>query len=187
MRNLTLAAVSLLLLVGFSACGGASPNLEPVASPESGAVIGSIKVPGGINNVSLLELGKVYAGPFAPPPRGHVYTNGMFVFENLKPGTYFIDAFLSGRNRYSLVTARNTAEAEKWVKKYGFEVKPGAIHYYGSLEVTSETGPGFFTAGKFALRRTGRPSEKEILQELMQFTAGSGWEKKFQQRLRRLK
>jgi hypothetical protein len=178
--RLILAAIFAVILAG---CG--SMAVRPVAGPEKAALYGNIKLPeGNITNVMLYKVGVVYAPPFKSPPKGHVYTNGNFLFENLAPGKYFLVGFMSGRNAFYF--NYRGLEKEEFIKEVAIDVKPGSVVYAGSYAVTG-IDHNFIKSDTFEIKRTDKPSRKTILRHLAQAAAGTGWDARFEQSIKNKK
>jgi hypothetical protein len=168
------AAVALLLL---SACVIARPRNDtgPIrdrAGPDEGMIIGHLRFPGHeIQGIRIYEEGTSSYGMESRAQRAHVFPDGDFVFENLKPASYRILCFYSGGITYAVMNYRTKDDPG-----YRHEVKPGAITYVGSLVVGE-------TATDLTLSRVERPRPQEILERLLPRTAGTSWERTVQERL----
>lgn len=173
--------ILLSLTLMFTGCGPAP--VRQYDSENNAFAFGNITLPddaGVINGVMLYELGEIYAPPFKSPPRSHTYTNGNFMFENLKPGQYFIAGFISGRDQYFF--NYSGLSKEEIYEKVAINVKPNALTYIGSYKVTG-IDRNFIKSDTFDIEQVADPSEKEILDHLHKATEGTGWDQKIAQRL----
>jgi len=168
---LAIAAVMLIVM----GCSGVTP-IHQVANSEAAAVYGNITLPAGnITNVMLYRVGVVYAPPFKSPPKGHIYTNGNFFFENLEPGKYFLVGFMSGQDAFYF-NYRGLSE-EEFIKKAALDVEPGSVTYVGSYRVTG-IDRNFIKSDTFDIKRAKTPSKATILKHLKEATAGTGWDQR---------
>lgn len=173
-----------LFIMFFSAFLGAcgSMAVRPVSSPEMAAAYGNITLPeGNITNVMLYKVGEVYAPPFKSPPKGHIYTNGNFFFENLQPGKYFLMGFMSGQNAFYF--NYRGVEKEEFIHEVAIDIKPGSTTYVGSYEVTG-IDRNFFKSDTFDIKRSDKPGRNTILAHLKEAAAGTGWDKRFEQAMK---
>ncbi len=174
----------LLFIMFFSAFLGACGPMavRPVSSPEMAAAYGNITLPeGNITNVMLYKVGEVYAPPFKSPPKGHIYTNGNFFFENLQPGKYFLMGFMSGQKAFYF--NYRGVEKEKFIHEVAIDIKPGSTTYVGSYEVTG-IDRNFFKSDTFDIRRSDKPGRNTILAHLKEAAAGTGWDERFEQAMK---
>ena len=157
--------------------GCASTPVQPVTSSDKAAAYGNITLPeGNITNVMLFKVGEVYAPPFKSPPKGHIYTNGNFLFENLEPGKYFLVGFMSGQNAFYF--NYRGLEKEEFIKKVAIDVKPGSVTYMGSFKVTG-IDRHLLKTDTFDIERSSSPGKNVILEHLKMAAAGTGWDKRF--------
>jgi len=162
-------ATFLVLPFAFG-CRGTS--VKAPTSPESACVFGNILVDEQYvpDAVVMHEVGEVYAPPFASPPTAHTFTNGDFFFENVKPGRYYLARIKLG-NELHTVAATSEAELGPMV----FEVAPGAVHYAGSLRMTTGGAPAL-GAGSSNIQRAAQPDPRTILENLLPHLAKTGWD-----------
>jgi hypothetical protein len=134
-----------------------------------GMIVGNLRYPGHeIQGVVLYEDG---TSVWAMEPRGphaHVFPNGDFVFENLKPVPYRLLCYYSGGTTYALLT-----RATKDDPRFRFEVHPGKVTYVGS----------YVTDDGVNISRTDRPSLNEILAGVLPRTTGTYWESSIREHL----
>jgi len=109
-----------------------------------------------------------------------VYKTGTFLAENIKPGKYKFQGFHTERSDYYM------GEGNEYI----FTVKPGQLYYLGSFKYSSVKSSRlklfFLGEGKFALEQVLKPNESDLLQEMLQYTKGTTWEKKILTRKNKL-
>lgn len=173
MRSHALLVASIASLAG---CVIARPMNEtgPMrdrTDPGQGMIVGHLRYPGHvIHGVRLYEEGTSYFGMEPRSPRAHVFPNGDFVFENVKPGAYRLLCFYSGSITYALMTHETKDDP-----RHLYQVRPGEITYVGSY-VTED---GQFIAPAL------RPEFAEILGGLLPLVRGTFWEGAVRSRLNR--
>jgi len=182
MERFLTTACTILLVALLTGCFGAAP-IKPVSGPESSAAYGNITLPDNkvVTRVIMYKVGEVYAPPFKSPPQSHTYNNGNFFFENLKPGKYYLASFMSGNVAFYF-NFRGVKE-EEFLKEVAIEIKPGTVNYLGSYEVTG-IERNFFASDTFDIRRSKKPGKKTILKHLKEAAKGTGWDKRFAQKLK---
>ncbi|MGB8930568.1 MAG: hypothetical protein WCC48_04865 [Anaeromyxobacteraceae bacterium] len=171
MRRHILAGLALSISAG---CIIARPmnDVGPIrdrTDAGQGMIVGHLVYPGHeIQGILLYEDGTSYFGMEPRAPRAHVYPNGDFVFEGLKPVAYRILLFYSGGITYAVMTHETKDDPG-----HRYEVRPGAITYVGS-----------YVFGDYQIiSRVERPGLREILQGLLPLTRGTYWEGAIRQRL----
>jgi len=173
-QRLTMLVIAMAVVM-MAGCSGVAP-IKPAANSEAAAAYGNITLPQGhITNVMLYKVGVVYAPPFKSPPKGHIYVNGNFFFENLEPGKYFLVGFMSGQDAFYF--NYQGIEKEEFIKKVAVDIKPGSIAYLGSYEVTG-IDRHFIKSDTFDIKRTNTPSKTSILKHLKEAAAGTGWDQR---------
>lgn len=172
-------AVQLLAACSVLSRGDAPP--QDMKSPDSAFVYGYVEADNdAIVQVDFVEFAKVYVPPFKSPPRVMVFDNGVFMAENIKPGSYVIAGFRSERNNYNL------ARSKRQSYQHIFRIQPGDMHYLGSynLHVTQR---GKIAFGDFKVTELQRPGEREVLMRLYDATEGTAWQDKIARRLKELR
>jgi len=168
-----------LLVSGLIACSKPAPP-DDVHSKKYGMIYGSVLANEKITAVDFFEYGKTYVRFFTKIPRLLVYENGTFMAENLKPGKYVIAGFRAGKkNHFNLV--RSEQQAYQRV----IHVKPGELKYVGSYQI-HVTKSRLLGKGKFEIEEILRPGERQVLRNLQVVTAGTGWQKMIERRLKEL-
>ena len=125
---------------------------------------------------------KIRMGSVLSDLKVRVYTNGTYFVENVKPGDYFVHAFYGPNAIYSLWNWDNRKEIEKAV----FTVGKGEIVALNTLKYSIEKKKGFFSSEKFGLVPSEKPTQIEIVKNLIEFTKGTTWETKLSMHLERL-
>lgn len=171
--------LAVALLVGCSSLGPVSD----IKDAESALIFGHIDLTDvgyNLENVNVLKYKKIYygggTGAIGEPLR--VYSNGSFFVENLDPGQYLLGGFTAGN-----ILHWNSKSTEKDV----FTIKSGQIYYLGTFKYVTGKKAGFMSQGTFSLARSKTPSERELLQWLIEMTKGTTWEAKVRARLSKLK
>ena len=179
-RSVFSMAIITMVVILLAGCGAAP--IRAVSGPESAAAYGNITLPEGvITNVMLYKVGEVYAPPFKSPPKSHTYTNGNFFFENLESGQYFLMGFMSGQEAFYF-NYRGISK-EEFIKEVAITIRPGAVTYLGSFEVTG-IDRNFIRSDTFDIKRSTKPSKKTILTHLIEAAAGTGWDERFTQAMK---
>ena len=166
-------AIAITILTG---CMGPAP-IRPATSPDASVAYGNISLPDKhITNVMLYKVGEIYAPPFKSPPRGHIYTNGNFFFENLEPGQYYLMGFMSGQDAFYF--NYQGIKKEDFIKKVAIDIKPGVVTYLGSYKVTG-IERNFLKSDTFDIKPSETPTRSNILLHLKEAAKGTGWDKRF--------
>ena len=173
----------IITLQALVACGVASRLSTPpqeIKSADSAIVYGYVEADNDIiEQVDFVEYGKVYVSPFKFPPRVLVFDNGMFMAENIKPGTYVIASFRSEHNFYNL-----TRSQRQFYQRI-FRIEPGEVQYLGSFNLHI-TKKGRIDFGDFKVTEIQRPGERDVLKHLFHVTEGTAWQNKIARRLKEL-
>ncbi len=133
-----------------------------------------------IERVDIVEFGRIYIPPFTSPPRVLVYDNGIFMAENIKPGSYVISGFRSDRNHYNL------SRSKRQTYQRIFRVQPGEMEYMGAFNLRV-TKKGKINFGDFKVSELRRPQERDVLKHLYHITEGTVWQDKIARRLKALR
>lgn len=182
MKMYNALTIAVIFLALTSACVPRMPSdraVRPMISEKYGAIVGSIAVPGGINDILLKRYGKPHAPPSTRGAHGHVDDLGNVFFANLGPGTYYMQGFYSGRMFHPLVNNK------KEVLNSLITVKAGEITYFGSY-VVEYLKTGFFEGAKFTIKPVAEPDEADVLTALGPMLKNRGWDRVVETRLRQL-
>lgn len=115
------------------------------------------------------------------------YDNGLFIADRVIPGQYWLMNFsikklgFQLRQEPTICTITNKpAEADM------FTVNQGDIYFFGTYKYQVVKKAGMFSRGQYTLEKADSPSEKELLQMVLEKLQGSKWEAKIQERLANL-
>lgn len=167
-----------LLLAG---CG--SRVFTRSVQDENALVFGYLDLsdaPGKLNSVVI----KLVKPASDKPYYGFNIDDGMFFRTELPTGSYKFTSFGSfksfGNTQYTFnLPPQGRGEMDPVVNK-------GGIHYVGSYKY-KKVKTGFFEQGKFDLERVSKPTEKELLIQLLKKAKHPDWQAAIQKRLDQLK
>ncbi|MFL6713968.1 MAG: hypothetical protein ACJ8LN_13755 [Sulfurifustis sp.] len=109
--------------------------------------------------------------------RVHLYNNGTFFADDLKPGKYGVAAIFSGKMMLTL-------PAEQ---KMEVTVQPGQISYVGTYKVKIEEGKIFSRTAGTIVRTDRNPNERQLLEEVRELVKDTAWRPKIEKRIAQLK
>lgn len=176
-KEIPLMLVALSLLVG---CGD-RPFIKPEANDES-MIIGYIDMadaPGSFNGVHVKRIQPVSKTPYY----NFWIDGGMFYRSPVAPGVYKMDSF-SSYSRWS-----NTNYTLNFPKSGRSEMdlkitKPG-VYYVGSWKY-AKVKTGFFEHGKFDLIRIEKPTELDLLKQVLPKAKDPYWVNMINKRIKEL-
>lgn len=180
MMNRRFVWFCLVLFVWGLGCAAPRPRDWPVLdqrSPSRGLIFGSIRFSNPDLSVTYFSLELPYK--FYLTRRGekvHLREDGFFFVENLQPGTYRITAVFSGKEGFFF--------PEEEMPE--FTVEKDNVSFAGSYEVTALRGGPTLKAGLLSAR-VSVPTERELLEALLEETRGTVWREKAKKRLEKLK
>lgn len=163
--------------VGFAliVAGTADAKEKPVAvKPGTGLAFGFFDFSEsevGVDAVHLIRIKpakfKIIGFGVQPWASGTItYTDGSFFSPNLKPGTYVVAGFRSGRTYVTFEDA---------IQSNSFEVVPGEVVYAGSYKTVADNG-GLFRRPKGSFEREDSlADEVALLRWLSDLLGDSGW------------
>ena len=152
-------------------------------------VFGYIDTGDAESDVEWAHLKQLEPRVFDPDKPTHAHAD-VFYVENLLTGKYRLESF--GGNTLSFFH-RGYALATHSID-YNMNIddpvlirikKPG-VHFMGSYKFI-EVERGFFEDDQFTLKRIAKPTEKEVLARIVEFTKGTRWEPMLRKRLKRLR
>ena len=150
-RTTPLARVASLSFaaLAFSACAAATTSTGSgaagVDTERRALVYGHIDAPKRVQTVELAKVGSPRR------PRGHVFDNGDFYFEDLAPGDYLLLRFLAGGEWYDLRSWNRESN-----RRFLVQTTAGGMHYAGSWRVTARaTSPGTPAPSGISWKRCG--------------------------------
>jgi len=124
---------SLLTLIGLTASAAAQDmtmnDNMPIRDPGNATITGRVMLPSGVTNSSHLKI--ILSNSQAPITTLYSNKNGEFSFDNLRAGTYYVEAFADDTLYEPL--------------KQQVHIKPGAPVYL-TLYLTEKNGPGAKTS-----------------------------------------
>lgn len=103
--------------------------------------------------------------------------DGMFYLNSFKLGSYQLEAF--GNAKFILYFPRQDAD------KARFKIEKSGLYYLGSYKI-NRTKDGIFSASKFDIQTTTKPTEKELLERILKLTESKPWEDRIRKRLQEL-
>jgi hypothetical protein len=177
MKRLCFVWLGLAVALGLSACSGAVVP-EPIG-PNDSIVYGHIDMsdaPVGLQWVSIRQ----YTPPTDSPYWSAGVRDGTFWQWYLKPGAYGVESFGgSGYNsQYSFNMPRQAGTMRLIIKEPG-------IYFLGSYKY-KPIKTGFFEQGKYDLEQVKKPTEAEVIQQLLPLVKGTTVEPKLQKRLKEI-
>lgn len=115
---------------------------------------------------------------------------GLFYLENLPVGSYKITT-LGGpekglSNSFYDWDLPQTSEDEAF-KRMEIRAKKPGLYFVGSYAINKIKDGGFFGSDKYETIATTEVSEKQALEKLLVYAAGTGWDKTIKARLKQLK
>lgn len=134
-----------------------------------------------IDNISFIKYPPRLSGFMGFPHDINIYfihKSGYYIADQVKPGQYWLMGFYTrpiGLQFQNKVT--NCQVTYKPTEADVFTVKEGDIYYYGTYKYRVAE------KGQFALEKVDTPSEKELLQNILESMKGTKWEAKIQERL----
>lgn len=113
-----------------------------------------------------------------------IYENGLFIGDRVKPGQYWLMAFhakeygvkIRDEITYCQVNYNPTEEDT-------FTVQAGDLYYFGTYKYIEVKKGTSLSKGEFILEKAETPSEKELLEVVLEKLKGSKWEEKIRERL----
>ena len=154
----TFGAISLLLFLG--AC--ATPQVDPNDTTRS-VVYGYIdmdEAPSSVDWVFIMDYNSDEQG-FTTSVE-----DGIFYHVGIPPGPYQVDSF--GRNtRWWSNTSYTYEFGSDGRNQTAVRIKRPGIYYMGAYKYVP-VDTGWFEPGKFEMKKTSRPSEREILEKVLE-------------------
>lgn len=161
--------VPAVLILVFSLLAGSSVVEGKKRDEGQALVFGSIHGVPGLKHVYIQKLGKVYIGRMNRP-KTHVHDDGMFYFDNVPAGDYYLAGFSNGAG--DLYWFRYT---KKTIGNVLFNVPPGQVTYMGSYQASNVKSNFWTRQGKFDFERVDDPNERTLLEKLALLTTDTRW------------
>lgn len=173
-------ALALLLAVLLAGCGGLSKKVDEMEDPNTAFVFGYMDMDEAPTHLAHFWLRQ--GGPKADKKCCTMRINdGMFYREGIKPAPYQFEEFGGPGGMFSNVSY--------WTFSFprqtdGFRIDRPGVYYVGSYKYKKA---GTFWNPKFDVETTKKPGEKELLEKILPYTAGTKWEARLRARLKELK
>lgn len=152
-------------------------------------VFGYIDTGDAESDVEWAQLKQLEPRVFDPdkPARAH---EDVFYVENLLTGKYRLESFggntLSFFHRGYFIATHSIDYQMNIDDPVLITIKKPGVHFMGSYKFF-EVERGFFEKDQFTLKKIAKPTEKEVLARIVQFSRGTRWEPILRKRLQRLK
>lgn len=161
-------ALAAALLVG----GCASTEDVDVKDETVSLVFGYFDMKEAPSSLEWVSL-KRYGRPDEKQKDGWVYTlpakDGLFYHVGIRPGSYQVDRF-GGTGGIPLLTSRPFEYdfGGKGRNRTALRIERPGVYFLGAHRYVNHAGKGFFDPDKFEMQAAKAPSEKELLQRLIQ-------------------
>ena len=174
----------LVLTLGLLAgCASSGPTRD-INDPTNSLVFGYIDMDDAPTKVSSAWMVQV-APPSDAPYWGLGVSKGLFYNSYLPPGSYQLSkfggsGFFAGQHEYSFPRQGN---------KTALRITKPGIYFIGSYKY-KKVKTSFFSQGKFAIEKIGKPTEAELLKRILDEDSDirdSTWGAKIRARLAQLK
>jgi hypothetical protein len=160
------------LTAAFLAAGCASTSEDVDVKDETVSLVFGYfdmkEAPSSLEWVSL----KRYGTPDDRQKAGWVYTlaakEGLFYHVGIRPGSYQVDKF-GGTGGIPLLTSRDFEYdfGSRGRNRTAVRIERPGVYFLGAHRFVNHAGKGFFQADKFEMQSAKQPSEKEVLQRLI--------------------
>lgn len=189
-QNAALAVIIIAFL--FSAgCGGGFKKIRNPKQPDSSLVYGHFDISDAHGPLTYVDLRQIR--PVQRKIRGwikHTYITKQahFFNNNVRPGSYVLSSFGTIKSGFGGTTVYTYPLPNYGDEVLGFRVsdKPKLI-FLGSYKYIKGKKGKWFTPGSFDIKRVNKPTEKEILQDLLLLSKGTKWEPLIMDRIKELK
>jgi hypothetical protein len=186
---LAVAFLATAIFLLFTACSTADRYVKEVENDDSSFVFGYIDMEDSPTHLKNFSVRQVLPKKQRSKWNFRTY-DGAFYMENVPPGSYQLANFggpgglsiggcvitggRGGVSYYTFVFPRQSG---------GFRLEKPGIYFIGSYKY-KETGDFFDT--KFDVEEIKSPTEREVLEKILPYCKGTGWEKRLQERLEEL-
>jgi len=188
------SAALLIIVLAFllsAGCGGGFKKIRNPKYPDSSLVYGHFDIsdaPGALTYVDIRQI-----RPVEKKIRGWIkgtyITKEAHYFNNtVRPGSYVLSAFGTIKSGFG-----GTSIYSYPLPNYGDEAiafrttnKPKLI-FLGSYKYVQGKKGKWFTPGTFDIKQVNKPTEKEVLQDLLLLAKGTNWEPLIIERIKELK
>jgi hypothetical protein len=177
MARRLLQLISAIVLVAAAGCAG-TETIDGPSDSSRGMVIGHFDYSDSkhiITAITLDPADRISVRMGGRGERVHIYKNGTFFADDLKPGKYSINALYSGNVVFSTK------------QKMEVTVGPGEIRYIGTYKLNIDS-PALFSRTGGSIKRTDRtPNERQLLEKVRELVKDTGWRVKVDKRIAQLK
>lgn len=170
-KPISLWILVLVCCLGLSACASGGLAIKDVEHNNHAIIVGHFDFsdsPFAITYVTVRAEGGLRRYLGIRGERVHVYDDGTFFAENIKPGPYRLSAVAAGKVVLPLPDDFCLP----------FDVDAGAVHYVGTYK--------YDAASASFIRTDNNPNEFVVLTIVRQLTSGTAWEGRLDQRIREL-
>lgn len=168
----------LVLLAALSSCSAINPQVRTTNGDEASLIYGYFNM-----SESPYKLGPVMltqgerAGIAYRQSAMKTFENGLFFMENIPAMDYHIPFFYSGNILHSFGGRKEDV----------IKIKPSSMLFVGSYKYHDPKKGGIITNKKFEMNPIKSPSEKEVLNMLLEHVKDERWKKRIKKRLGQLK
>ncbi|HLQ25870.1 MAG TPA: hypothetical protein VK138_08285 [Acidiferrobacterales bacterium] len=175
-------AVIITFALLMAGCGGNTAFRKSVAEEQS-LVFGYIDMsdaPGSLFGATMKRVKPVTDKPYY----GFGIDGGMFFRTEVPPGSYKFTSFSNfksfGNTQYMFnLPSQGRSEMDPIIDKTG-------IYYVGSYKY-KKVKTGFFEQGKFDIEKINKPTERELLTQLLERAKHPTWQAAIKKRINELK
>jgi hypothetical protein len=174
-----LSFIALLTALVFSGCA----HMHNPEQPNASLAYGYIDMDDAPTNVDIVTIRQYKPKPANNKPYRTVdAVKGMFWFDQLAPGSYQLVEF-GGSSCWKNMAANYSMQDFSRNETALVIAKPG-LYYMGSYKYRKVGG---FFSNKFTIERAATPSEKQLLQKMLEYSTGTQWEAMIKKRIGVLK
>lgn len=175
-------------LVAAALAGCATFQVPTRTSPENGAIFGYFDIPQAYGYLQSMSIVSRHSGIHLGIPNDvpYIIHGGAFFAYNAKPDQYYILAlytmgggvFHNKQEQLTLMQGKigDKAYNERLMKKMALTLKPGKLLYVGAKKIYVGRHQGLFTNGSFSIGPEKKPTEKQVLEQLLPALKGTPWQ-----------
>lgn len=174
-----LGVIALLAASVFSGCA----HMHNPEQPNASLAFGYIDMDDAPTNVDIVTMRQYKPKPVDNKPYRTVdAVKGMFWFDQLGPGSYQLVEF-GGSSCWKQMSANYSMQDFSRNETALVVAKPG-LYYMGSYKYRKV---GSFFSNKFTIDRVNTPSERQLLQGMLEYSTDTQWEAMIKKRIGMLK